>query len=128
MATLVVLNEQHTLSPQQKELLDKKFQGWEPFLVPAAGWTKKRIEELSRNNLDRRVETQDAIVFASPIPLLISRLVHEVAFSNFHQSPMWGVSVWLFHNDQREKKELPNGKTIQVVAQEGWEVVKVAGF
>jgi hypothetical protein len=33
--------------------------------------------------------------------------------------PSWQV----FHNDRREKKELPNGKVIMTVAKEGWELV-----
>ena len=31
--------------------------------------------------------------------------------------------VLVFHNDRREKKELPDGLIIQVVAREGWQLV-----
>jgi len=31
--------------------------------------------------------------------------------------------VHIFHNDNREKKELPNGKIIHTVAQKGWVLV-----
>jgi hypothetical protein len=53
-----------------------------------------------------------AIVFASPIPALIKKATLE-----------FGGWVKIFHNDHREKKELPNGRIIMVVAQEGWELV-----
>jgi hypothetical protein len=50
------------------------------------------------------------VVFVSPIPAMIKRLV----------ATKGADEVLIFCNDKREKKELPNGKVIYVVAQDGW--------
>jgi uncharacterized protein (DUF111 family) len=47
------------------------------------------------------------VIFVSPIPALMKLMRH------------WKV----FHNDNREKKELPNGKIIMTVAKKGWVLV-----
>lgn len=31
--------------------------------------------------------------------------------------------VLIFHNDNREKKELPGGKVVSVVSQTGWQLI-----
>jgi hypothetical protein len=104
---LVIINEQHTLSADQTRCLDEKFgEGeWQRYNVPAAGWTAEEIEQ--------EVEKlHDTLVFCSPIPLMI-----KLAVLKGEYMPM------IFHNDRREKKELPNGKVISVVAQDGWVIL-----
>ena len=112
--TAVILNEQHSLLPAQTALLDAKFGagGWKIFPVPATGWTRQEIETLA-------VELAEparalAVVFASPIPLLIARLAARKDL------------VLVFHNDRRVAKEVPDGKggvkVIHTVAPDGWEL------
>ena len=106
----VIINEQHTLLIEQKEILDRVFDAWEEYKVPSDGWNLKTIREKSI----ALASTSEAVVFASPIPAMIKILAgHES--ENF--------SVFVFHNDKREKKELPNGKIISVTAQTGWQLV-----
>ena len=108
MAIKVVINEQHSLFPQQEELLKSRFgEGWEYLLVPAAGWTKKEIMEVTEGELGEG----NTLVFASPVPLMVQGFCSR------------GGQSWTFHNDRREKKELPGGKVIFTVAQEGWELL-----
>lgn len=59
-------------------------------------------------------QTATDVVFVSPVPVLLAKL-----------SASQVVKVHVLHNDNREKKELPNGKIISVVAKEGWELVNV---
>lgn len=47
------------------------------------------------------------MVFVSPIPVLIGLTVKN------------GIDTYIFHNDRRDKKELPNSKIIMVVSQTG---------
>ena len=102
---IVVLNEQHTLLPEQEKILNDFFDKWEIFSVPASGWTYKEMQEIAKEIGPKR----DNIVFASPIPALM-KLVAKTKW-------------WTFHNDNREKKELPNGKIIMTVAKTGWQLV-----
>jgi hypothetical protein len=106
--TKVVLNEQHQLMPNQVQVLNERYteQGWEIYPVPANGWTLEEMEEIA-HDLDHR-----EVVFASPIPAVMKLL-------NARASNTWHV----LHNDNREKKELPNGKIIMTVAKEGWQIV-----
>jgi len=112
MRAKVIINENHKLLPEQKEILDKRFGdgGWVKFPVPSEGW-----------NLDQMVEVKlqlqnDPIVFVSPIPYLIRELA--ILSTNL---------ILIFHNDHREAKEitLPNGqkKIIHVVSKHGWKLV-----
>jgi len=113
--TLVILNEQHTLLPEQQKILDHEYgqDGWELFNVPAEGWTLKEMGDLAIMMSTRNV------VFVSPIPALMKLIAdRDVCKWDGHQA-----SFRVFHNDRREKKELPNGKVIMTVAKEGWELV-----
>ena len=110
----VILNEQHTLLDNQKTLLDDKFgKQWVILSVPAEGWNRKEIGEVARRLVN------DTVVFASPIPLLLGALAHEQGSGSAN------LQVYLFHNDVREKKELPTGKVISVVAKTGWELIPI---
>ena len=44
-------------------------------------------------------------------------------FPNKRKSYGYGTQVLVFHNDKRQKRELPNGKIISVVAETGWQLV-----
>lgn len=104
---LVILNEQHKLMESQKQILDLKFDNWELLSVPNDGWTKLQQEEVCRD-IQKHI-----VVFASPIPYLLGLVVK------------CGTLTYVLHNDKRDKKELPNGKIISVVATEGWELLEI---
>ena len=55
----------------------------------------------------KTLDTDTVVVFCSPIPAMMKLL------------DGWFV----FHNDAREKVELPNGKIIMKVAEKGWQLV-----
>ena len=121
----VILNEQHSLLPEQVKLLDAQFDEWNIFHVPSSGWSLQEMEEI-------RKQGEGNIVFASPIPLLISKWSVD-AFQNaqLENPEFWGLgrskskarTVWLFCNDQRVKQELPNGKIIHSVSKTGWQLI-----
>jgi len=54
------------------------------------------------------------VVFASPIPYLIKLLSRQLNFT-IDEGLKHAYNVLIFHNDKREKKELPNGKVIMTV-------------
>ena len=125
MKTIVIINEQHSLLPQQSEIIRKKL-GEEIELrkIPAEGINRQEIEELAKElSLLHNVN----IVVLSPIPLLLGRLAHYSGECD--TLALYGGSsgnpVYILHNDKREKKELPNGKVISTVAQEGWELIGI---
>lgn len=111
----VVLNEQHTLMEDQVKLLNEKFglDGWEIYPVPSSGWTLSQMKEIIEKD---RLYNFD-VVFSSPVPYMLGSLAVRASVS--------GRRVYVFHNDRREKKELPHGKVIHVVARTGWELVEI---
>ena len=105
--TKVILNEQHKLMDDQKRMLDERFgiAGWEITSVPSKGWIIEKMKEVAGDL------SNYTVCFASPIPALM-KLVAST-----------GNEFYVLHNDNREKKELPNGKIIMTVAKEGWMIV-----
>ena len=112
MKTTIIINEQHTLLPEQESILKEKFGTWTTIPVPATGWTREErdiICDAIRGN----------VVFVSPIPGMILDLAGRASFEACNCGSQT-VRPWVFSNDTREKKELPNGKVISVTAQTGW--------
>ena len=111
----VVLNEQHTLLPQQEALLNENYAYWKVFVVPATGWTLLEMMDIEDELLEEARHLLNSsgdemsVVFASPVPALLKYL-----------SGRDDIFTYVLHNDNREKKELPGGKIITTVAKEGW--------
>ena len=122
MKVYVIKNEQHSLFDEQIQLLQDRFGSYEEYVVPAEGWTldemKKHVEFLYQN--------ADVVVFASPVPYMLKEL-SAIAAQAYDESSGYKrhrlADVLVFHNDRREKKELPNGKVIQKVSDTGWQLV-----
>ena len=114
MQTIVVMNEQHKLFPEQKKILNAKFPGWTPVLILASGWSLERQIHFCAEEL-RGV---DRVVFVSPIPYVLARL----SFMSGQGIP---IGIYIFINEKRVKKELPNGKVIQIVSPDGWRLVAI---
>ena len=115
---LVLLNEQHSLMEDQERVLNEKFdEGWEIYPVPAEGWP---LQEMA--NIICHFKGRD-VVFASPIPFLITRL----SWLEGRESEEGPASVRVFHNDNRVAREVPDGKggvrLIHSVAPTGWKLV-----
>lgn len=105
---LVIINESHQLMGEQIEILNEKFNdNWERLNIPNTGLDLKGFKEL----VDKIEKDGNDLVIASPIPVLFALLKNTFI--------KWSV----FHNDKRDKKELPNGKIIMVVAQTGWVII-----
>jgi hypothetical protein len=105
---LVIINEQHTLLPEQEEILAANFGGFVRENIPAAGLTLPEICKLVER---LRQENELPIVIVSPIPALLVLLARE------------SKDYYVFHNDNRDKKELPGGKIIFTVTKTGWVLV-----
>jgi hypothetical protein len=112
MNAIVVINAQHNLLDEQRQLLEKTFDSFEELKVPAEGWGKPTILAKAKE----LAESDHAVVILSPIPLLLGKVA----------ASRGGRDTYVFHNDRREKKDLPNGKIISVVAQTGWELFPLA--
>lgn len=106
----IVINESHTLFPEQETLL--RGYNVEVLKVPAQGWDLQQIKLIAGNLTGKQV------IFASPVPALMSVLQTSEDTTGTHRVPFK-----VFHNSVREKKELPNGKIIQTVASTGWTIV-----
>lgn len=113
----VVLNEQHSLLPEQEELLDREFGAgkWKIYSVPQQGWTLNQMFEVIPILAKAR-----AVVFASPVPFVLGQLSYLKG-----KNPDY-PEVYVFHNDNREKKELPGGKIVYTVAKHGWKLLNVS--
>ncbi len=131
---IVIMNEQHTLLPEQEQIITNTFGSWEFLKVPASGWTleeQKKIKDTVVNGVDLHGAHGKAgsVVFVSPVPYLYGRLQLESGYfmgswdGNCGAYGKINSTVYVFHNDKREKKELPNGKIINVVAKTGWVLV-----
>jgi len=102
----VVINEQHRLMQEQESILNAEYQGWEYIKIPANGLTLDEI----KTQCDT-INQDELVIFASPIPAMMSILhMDDKDFS-------------VFHNDHRNKKEIPNGRIIYTVAETGWRIV-----
>ncbi len=68
----VIINEQHQLTDEQKELIRQKLgNDFTLFKVPAKGWTKKEIFEVAKELAG------ETVVFVSPVPLLLGLLCYS---------------------------------------------------
>ena len=113
---IVIMNEQHTLLDEQKKILDETFKTYEFLHVPADGWTLEEMDEIQYRLRDR------IVVFVSPVPYL---LACAVRWSSHGALSPNATKVYIFMNDRREKKELPDGRVIQIISPTGWQLVKV---
>jgi len=123
MTVSVFLNEQHRLLVDQVAVLNEKFgaDDWVIVPIPETGWNLEEQKQVI-------AELEGDVVFASCPPVMV-KLASVASVSNYAQG-MVGTSldspgksideVFVFANDRREKKELPNGKVISVTAQTGW--------
>ena len=117
---IVVMNETHSLLPEQEEILGRVYEGFDILPVPAQGWDIGVMIDKIHEIHERACREKLDIVFVSPIPLMIRELT-EMAMCPKGSGRRYKVK--LFHNDRREKRELPDGRIISVVAQTGWELV-----
>jgi len=90
--------------------------GYSLHLIPNEGLTYDQMEVEACKLQDIASEKEAVLVFASPVPALIKITLLQECY-------IGGATVLLFHNDKREKKELPNGKVISVTAKDGWKLV-----
>ena len=113
MTNLVILNEQHSLMENQIEVLNNQYGkgNWKLVSVPSQGLNIEEMNNIIGNQIMKNIGNGD-LIFASPIPYMIKIAI--LILNN---------RVKIFHNDNREKKELPNGKIIMTVAQTGWQLV-----
>lgn len=124
---IVFINEQHSLMDEQEKLLNEEFDSFSIVKIPATGLSLEEQKEIvveagKISNIDVERNIDITFVFASPVPFLLKELsVESRQDGNFFMDCLYEVKV--FHNDNREKKELPNGKIIFTVAKEGWQLV-----
>lgn len=126
MRNIIIINEAHSLLSEQEKILKEKFGTYEFLHVPKNGWSKEDQLRIAK----KLIKEGGNIIFISPVPLLLGLIAfykgYGKAGKDIGQPFMgWDISLYLFHNNQREKRELPNGKIIQVVASTGWQLVEI---
>lgn len=117
--TALIINEAHTLMPEQEKIMKDRFGEWDTILVPNGGWKKEKRDEVCKT-LPRTV------VFASPIAGMVKTLTNAACQNNaIDQSGLSGVicetkEVLVFANDNRRKMEVGDGKIVSVIEKTGW--------
>ena len=101
----VIINEQHSILPQQAELIKESFGDYAIISIPAKGLSLLAIKKLGKN----LKHSKTPVLFISPIPALIKQLN--------------GTKWFVLHNDKRDKKELPDGRIVFTPAKDGWKIV-----
>ena len=122
----VIMNEQHTMLAEQEAILKEEFGSYSLYSVPSSGWSSGEMEQVVDELLG------NTVVFISPVPYVLARLSFWQGYGEAGSLPEVGLplkgegtEVFLFHNSNREKKELPNGKVISVISQTGWELLNL---
>jgi len=109
---VVIKNVTHRLFEEQQVLIEELANADEiKYLeVPADGWDLQEMDRILENFESYADDTK--FVFISPIPYLLKETAKR-----------YGDRTLVFHNDHREKKELPGGRIIQVVSSTGWQLI-----
>lgn len=118
MNAKIIMNTQHRLLPQQESLLRERFGSWEIFSVTAEGITKDQQLTLA----DELSGVEGAVVFASPVPVLLAKTAALAVGRLLSGLP--GAAVFVFANDRREAVE-SGGKLIHRIHPSGWELVEI---
>lgn len=112
MKAVVVMNESHSILPEQEKILNERFgDDWNFYLIPKEGWNLQDMD-----NVFTTLVQYPNVIFVSPVPYLIKKL-------SYYQGEGYNIKVYVFHNDKREKKTLPDGRVISTIAKEGWQLV-----
>ena len=99
METYLIINEAHTLLPDQvRELREKGFDNYEEIRIPKEGWDARTRLSLAHEWAGRG----GRYIFVSPEPVILGRMAYFAVFRK-------DVAVYVFSNDRRVKKELPDG-------------------
>lgn len=116
---VVIINESHKLMPEQEMLLNDEFNvgNWERLNIPMNGLNKQKMKEICEEILENNVY---GIVFVSPIPYMMKYLFE---FKAYNVDIYKNIEIKIFHNDNRDKVELPDGKIIMKVSKTGWELL-----
>ena len=127
MKNIVIINEAHSLLEEQEKILKEKFGTYSFLYVPKDGWSKEDQLRIVSSILE---EQGGNIIFVSPVPVLLAYIGFYKGYGKAGLDrglPYIGIGInlYLFHNDRREKKELPDGRIIQVVSQTGWQLVEI---
>ena len=109
---IVIINESHTVLPQQEEILGDYIR----LNLPDSGATIFQVRNEYTPSLKEQVLMGHEIVFATPFAAMMVVLQSE------------GIKFSCLHNDKRIAKEIPEGKggvkVIHSVAPDGWVIVK----
>lgn len=125
LKVVVIINEQHKLLPDQERLLNHTFpEGWSRWDVPADGLTADAQASAAS------VLADHPVVVASPVPFLTARLAAiKAACAQRSLFLDTQVNLWVFHNDKRVAKEVPDSKggvrVVHTVAPDGWQLLEV---
>lgn len=126
MKNTIIINETHSLLPEQERLLIETFDSYGYLFVPKDGWSLYDQQRIARD----LVLEGGSVVFVSPVPVLLAYIGFYKGYGRAGLDigqPFVGINtdLFIFHNDQRIKKELPDGRIISVLAKEGWELVEI---
>jgi len=127
---IVVLNEQHSLLPQQEALLQEEFGEWATWPLPSSGLSEEEVFSTATRLVENAAQGGRAIVFLSPVAALVKQVlltaIHLAVLEDteFGQEFDWAdvVPVMVFFNDRREAVER-DGRIIHRLHPDGWKLV-----
>jgi len=125
MKAYVIINENHSLLPEQQRILEEKFE-YEIIPVPATGWTleemKKKAESICYKAAGAEVQyvgqgrkvvyfpaksPGNAVIFVSPIPYLLKELAVRSIRPDYGELATYrAYDVLVFHNDAKKGWQL----------------------
>jgi serine protease inhibitor len=109
---------------EQEAILNENFKGIEFLKVPANGWNLSEIKNIL-SDLSIREKNFLELVFVSPVPAMV--MMAACIAGHWDINPTKISNVFVFHNDNRDKKEFPNGKIIMTISETGWKLIDMFG-
>ena len=108
-----VINKAHSLMVEQEQILNSLTSEGDDLIrvdVPEEGLTLEEQIHMAYAIMDE-MNKGDYLVFVSPVPCMVGYVTARLDISK---------NMLIFGNDTREKKELPNGRIVQVISKTGW--------
>ena len=108
-----VINKAHSLMVEQEQILNSLICEGDDLIrvdVPEEGLTLEEQIHMAHAIMDE-MNKGDYLVFVSPVPCMVGYVTTRLDISK---------NMLIFGNDTREKKELPNGRIVQVISKTGW--------
>jgi hypothetical protein len=119
MNALIIINEVHSMLPEQLRNIEINYDYWDILPVPKEGWTLAKMREDIQPKLENALLTGTDVVFVSQIPVLLKELSFFEGALYESESYSTGM-VRVMMRDQRIKTETKDGFITSKIKVDGW--------